>query len=226
MKKNYTAFALDELFSDQSDGNCKPAFTLAEVLITLGIIGVVAAMTLPTVIGKYRRMVASTKLKKFYSVINQSIERSFAEKGELLLDTSMIIGDENAEFLENWCKENMTKYIVKVKEEGIEKNPNYYRIVFMDGSGAAIYLSESLMYVFYQLKFDKPSITTTNMDGSNEFLFLYNNKTHRVEPVFRGWTISALKNSCYQKGNAQRHGCAALIQKNGWEIPADYPWIR
>lgn len=31
----------------------KTAFTLAEVLITLGIIGIVAAMTLPSVIGNY-----------------------------------------------------------------------------------------------------------------------------------------------------------------------------
>ena len=34
--------------------NLKKAFTLAEVLITLGIIGVVAAMTLPTVVNKYK----------------------------------------------------------------------------------------------------------------------------------------------------------------------------
>ena len=34
-------------------GGCKVAFTLAEVLITLGIIGVVAAMTIPTLITKF-----------------------------------------------------------------------------------------------------------------------------------------------------------------------------
>lgn len=34
----------------------KKAFTLAEVLITLGIIGVVAAMTLPSLIAKYDEM--------------------------------------------------------------------------------------------------------------------------------------------------------------------------
>lgn len=42
----------------------KYAFTLAEVLITLGIIGVVAAMTLPTVVNKYREKETVTKLKK------------------------------------------------------------------------------------------------------------------------------------------------------------------
>ena len=36
-------------------GNMKKSFTLAEVLITLGIIGVVAAMTLPSLIGNYKK---------------------------------------------------------------------------------------------------------------------------------------------------------------------------
>ena len=202
------------------------AFTLAEVLITLGIIGVVAAMTLPAVVGKYRRLVAETKLKKFYSVINQSLARSLAEKGDIEIDTSDISDDANAEFLEEWCRENMVKYLVKLKEEGIEKNPNYYKIVFMDGSGAAIYLNNAAMYVFYQLNFNKPSITKTNMDGANEFLFLYDREEHRVEPIFKDWNVSSLKNNCYATGDSQRHGCAALIQKNNWEIPDDYPWIR
>ena len=44
----------------------KKAFTLAEVLITLGIIGIVAAMTLPTLIGKYQKKQTVTQLKKAY----------------------------------------------------------------------------------------------------------------------------------------------------------------
>ena len=49
------------------------SFTLAEVLITLGIIGIVAAMTLPIVIGNYKKQVVSSRLKKFYSIMNQAI---------------------------------------------------------------------------------------------------------------------------------------------------------
>lgn len=40
------------------------AFTLAEVLITLGVIGVVAAMTLPTLIQNYQEQEYVNKLKK------------------------------------------------------------------------------------------------------------------------------------------------------------------
>ena len=49
----------------------KNGFTLAEVLITLGIIGVVAAITLPTVIQNYQKQVLVTQLKKMYATWNE-----------------------------------------------------------------------------------------------------------------------------------------------------------
>ena len=48
-------------------------FTLAEVLITLGIIGVVAAMTIPMLIINYQKRLTLTRLKKTYSQLNQVI---------------------------------------------------------------------------------------------------------------------------------------------------------
>lgn len=51
-------------------------FTLAEVLITLGIIGVVAAMTIPVMISSYNKHITETRLKKFYSSTKQSNFRS------------------------------------------------------------------------------------------------------------------------------------------------------
>ena len=60
----------------------KSAFTLAEVLITLAIIGVVAAMTIPTLIQNYRKKVIENKLVKVYSLMNQAIKLSTIENGE------------------------------------------------------------------------------------------------------------------------------------------------
>lgn len=51
-------------------------FTLAEVLITLGIIGVVAALTLPSVIQKYQKKVTAERLKKMYSTLSQAVQMS------------------------------------------------------------------------------------------------------------------------------------------------------
>ena len=59
------------------------AFTLAEVLITLGIIGVVAAVTLPTLISNYKKSVVETKVKKTYALIANAISMSEAKYGEM-----------------------------------------------------------------------------------------------------------------------------------------------
>ena len=54
-------------------------FTLSEVLITLGIIGIIAAMTLPSLIGNYRAKQLSTGLKTAYSLITQAIDKMEAD---------------------------------------------------------------------------------------------------------------------------------------------------
>ena len=61
----------------------KAAFTLAEVLITLAIIGVVSAITLPTVIERHQKKQTVTSLKKAYSILGQALELSEAEHGEI-----------------------------------------------------------------------------------------------------------------------------------------------
>ena len=61
---------LETLKRVQGDLIKKSAFTLAEVLITLGIIGVVAAITIPSLVTKYHRHIIETKLQKFDSIIN------------------------------------------------------------------------------------------------------------------------------------------------------------
>ena len=63
--------------------HAKSGFTLAEVLITLGIIGVVAAMTLPALIQKQQDKITVTKLKKIYSVLQNATIRSILDNGEL-----------------------------------------------------------------------------------------------------------------------------------------------
>ena len=59
----------------------RAAFTLAEVLITLGIIGVVAAMTMPSLIQNYQEKATVTKLKKFYSLVSQAYVSILNDEG-------------------------------------------------------------------------------------------------------------------------------------------------
>ena len=60
----------------------KLAFTLAEVLITLAVIGVVAALTLPTLIQKQQEKAIVSQLKEFYSIFQQALMLAREEKGD------------------------------------------------------------------------------------------------------------------------------------------------
>lgn len=51
-------------------------FTLAEVLITLGIIGVVSALTMPQLIANYQKRQTIVQFKKVYSTLSQGFLRA------------------------------------------------------------------------------------------------------------------------------------------------------
>lgn len=74
------------------------AFTLAEVLITLGIIGVVAAMTLPTVINNSKSKENEALLKKAYSTLSQAIAAMEYDMGTTITPPS----DNDYSFVTNF----------------------------------------------------------------------------------------------------------------------------
>lgn len=51
----------------------KYAFTLAEVLITLGIIGIVAAITIPTLASNIQSAILKNQFKQVYNLLNQAV---------------------------------------------------------------------------------------------------------------------------------------------------------
>ena len=57
------------------------AFTLAEVLITLGIIGVVAALTIPSLVAKYQKHVLKNQFLKAYSNLQNAINMTISANG-------------------------------------------------------------------------------------------------------------------------------------------------
>ncbi len=59
----------------------KKGFTLAEVLITLGVIGIVVTMTMPVLISHYRDKEFVTRLKKVYSVLDNAYHSIIFEEG-------------------------------------------------------------------------------------------------------------------------------------------------
>ncbi len=70
----------------------KEGFTLAEVLITLAIIGVVAAIAIPSVISNSQQQEFKTGLRKAVSVLNSAITMNMALDGESPYDNANTFG--------------------------------------------------------------------------------------------------------------------------------------
>lgn len=75
----------------------KLGFTLAEVLITLGIIGVVAAMTIPTLITKYEKRTTLTQLKQTVSQISNGFKLYMANENMYDLSATKLGSNDSAE---------------------------------------------------------------------------------------------------------------------------------
>lgn len=90
MKKAFT-LAEGAMHVAKLENMQKFAFTLAEVLITLGIIGVVAAMTLLVLIQNHQKQVYVTGAKKAVNVISNMLQKEMADEGvSSMLDTELI----------------------------------------------------------------------------------------------------------------------------------------
>ena len=119
-------------------------FTLAEVLITLGIIGVIAAMTIPQLINGYQKSVVENKLKKFYSMINQALNSSLAEYGEYTLPDCFGMTVKSCPYDENlnWLNIHVLSYI---KYERVEK----CKITQKVSDGVCVYLYDGDSFGYY-----------------------------------------------------------------------------
>ena len=220
-------------------GFCKAAFTLAEVLITLGIIGVVAAMTLPTLINNYKKQVTITHLQKFYTTINQALIRSEADHGDYKYWETDSNIEADAYFDKYWkpyfsgitichhyleCnyKSHQPFYNINgTKDETVLISENA-RTTFKLPDGTVVIMftmvgpdadnisSSSLIYV------DVNGGKEPNTYGKDLFVFVRDKKGVIIPKGINNDSI----NCNQQQGNE----CAAKIVKDGWQIKDDYPW--
>ncbi len=207
------------------------AFTLAEVLITLGIIGIVAAMTMPMLIAKHRKSVVETRLKKIYSSMNQAINLSETVNGDKITWTEIVSNHEE-------CRDNLESdgcrlyffntylkdYLKYLKYESVGTSG----LVIYLADGSALRMKHPFDYYFYPNGYTK---TLSEVKGKNVFPFHIavsswvpdcvkkELKNNSFEPYLDGYwdcTSEGLYTSPYYS--------TKLIQHNGWKIPDDYPW--
>ena len=104
----------------------KAAFTLAEVLISLGIIGIVAALTLPAIISNYKKSVIETSVKKFYTNINQAIIMSERENGDRHDWSRTAYYDDGASTWDTY----FDKYVITIKRAKTRDGKNTIFVFF------------------------------------------------------------------------------------------------
>ena len=93
-------------------------FTLAEVLVTLGIIGVVSAMTIPSLTQSWQKQAYVAQLKKVYSELTQAATLALNENEAMTLGETEY-GVENAQSAKNF----MNKYFKVVQDCGKKFTP-------------------------------------------------------------------------------------------------------
>ena len=215
------------------------AFTLAEVLITLAIIGIVAAMTLPALIEKHQKRVVLTRLKKFYTGINQAVRMAEAEYGDCeYWDYPTNDDYESAKvfFDKYWAPylnviEAGSKDILETDEQTGETTVSRTDVLvkFADGSAMRLRYSNGFDIVLYPQasKMDNLTHKTRQVFA---FCFYKDGTTDEksfVEPYTYLWDgtrenlFSHARYGCSQDNATY---CAKLIQYDGWEISDDYPW--
>ena len=93
----------------------KAAFTMAEVLITLGIIGIIAAMTLPNLIGNYKMLTYEVAFKKQYALLQNTMNLLTVDNGTNRCYTYFRQGDTSYQFLTDDCSFFEKELIKKLK---------------------------------------------------------------------------------------------------------------
>lgn len=215
------------------------AFTLAEVLITLGIIGVVAAMTLPTLVQNYKKKVYSTRVHKAYAELLQAIKLSEIDNGPI----------------QDWnC--------VKTIESSIDCVDKYIKPYYKDlrfcssgfdgqcggyvSAAGANYITQSgvgISMVFepptFHVVIDVNGGQKPNILGIDHFYFNTNNSKNMLLPhsfdahptreqIFQGYNdehdIISCKKSRTEENELNRHACTLLLYLDNWEFKDDYPW--
>ena len=220
----------------------KIAFTLAEVLITLGIIGVVAALTLPTLIENHNKRVVETRLQKFYSAMNQAIkmaELDYGDRDTWFEDNTAYSGKQKI-----WVDKYLVPYLKVAKTGKLRIDTEVYAIYFADGSAVSMVPTNGRDWWFFSSNPEKciadNDYSYRKFMGKCAFAFYYNptrdedgkinNAGWNFNPFGYGWngySENYLKNDpvygCYP--NSSWHGhCTALIQYNNWKFPKDYPF--
>lgn len=209
------------------DNSQRAGFTLAEVLITLGIIGVVAALTMPSLIENHRKKEVVTKLKAFNSIMGQAFQMSKEENGDwdtwdsydFYNGASYDTGEQQVKWLE--------KYVLPyIKTTEVSSIGIHAVVGLPNGTGFTNYNK----HYFFCLKFKDCKETAETWNSRDRFIFEFLPEkgfgpyTEGLEFTSREDIMNNPRRAHACNRTKGKGLCAKLIEYDGWEIRKDYPW--
>jgi len=220
----------------------KAAFTLAEVLITLGIIGVVAAITIPNMITNYQKRQTATKLKKVYAELQQVTKLSVADNGDVL---GWDYGYDSVAGAMEFCDKYLIPYLKVIKRcgndttgdcnfqpKGLNGNSmaNHWSVV---KSEKLFLLNGTELIIRTQGGTSSPKITIDingpqkpNIYGKDIFCMKVTQRN--IDFRYLGYNNEQLIDSNDRSNDCNKDSsgikCGSLIKRNNWKIIKDYPW--
>ena len=205
----------------------KKGFTLAEVLITLGIIGIVAALTIPSLIEKHQKRVTAERLKKMYTTLRTAIELAELDNGSRE-NWTFASDQEGKDFYSREILSRMN--CVRIVDSGNLLSCYFADGSFLEGSILRAYtLLEVRFYPFSGERYisgkAKGKLRRYNLYYSTylnqrfESIQFYGN----VNQYTRDYLMNSGPGNFSCKGNDPR-ACFYIIMRDNWEIRDDYPW--
>ena len=213
------------------------AFTLAEVLVTLGIIGVVSAMTVPTLMQNYQRQSYVTQLHKVYNEVEQALLRYQTDRNALNLTEAGLSSQAawNAMVPQYFktvkvCDSSLTPCFPETssykKISGVALNANVYSVqtsyVLASGASVRFYRAVSGNRICY-LQVDVNGQKGPNILGRDLFtLSIYNDGTIDDDgssaPLSEADRNTLFERDCNGNTGAGDYGCFGKILNDNWQM--------
>lgn len=212
--------------------NIKNAFTLAEVLITLGIIGVVAALTIPSIVNESKKQETLSQLKKSYANISQAIRLSEADNGPNSTWSWTASGDADAvtaaynTYFAPYI--NVSKVCTSCTDCGypascsfVSYNSSFSLSPVGSTSRKTLILPDGTILIIKtddnSIIIDVNGVKPPNVWGLDVFFFLLDGTKGLVAKGY-----NQVSPPCASTNTGEY--CATKIMRDGWMIKDDYPW--